>query len=401
MSRENFNELLNMNSSPMTTLCALPAKIWSAVTCHRFCRFGDLSPKQGRVQRPGQVGRLPAFDGDKSPAKSADKSAHSKVVAALPRWVCLRLFLPGAAGLIALAGCAKPPAPDPTILATVGDRVIRVEDVQREIAWRQSARRGVQEPRALLEEMISQESLVQKARAAGLEKDPEFQRACRSLLVSKLKERELTSRVEALQVSAEELRAAYEKEKDRHTQPAKARLALIQIKVDPKLSDARLAELRARIEAARTESLALANGDPGFGKIAVDYSEDQASRYKGGDVGWFDEGQTHYRWPAEAISAGFALKNCGDVSEVIRAANGFYLVKKLDTRAASVTPLAQVEERLRRQLLKEKREQAEKLFFSEARRTAGVQTFPEALGSIPVPSTTVARRTGEEPPSLP
>src|SRR5437867_160744 len=48
-------------------------------------RFGDLSPKQGRVQRPARVGRLPAFDGDKAPAESADKSTHSKV-ATLPRW---------------------------------------------------------------------------------------------------------------------------------------------------------------------------------------------------------------------------------------------------------------------------------------------------------------------------
>src|SRR5216117_3646676 len=46
----------------------------------------DLSPKQGRVQRPGRVGRLPTFDGDKSPAESAYKSAHSKVIAASPRW---------------------------------------------------------------------------------------------------------------------------------------------------------------------------------------------------------------------------------------------------------------------------------------------------------------------------
>src|SRR5213594_2749970 len=56
---------------------ALATRIWSAVTCHRFCRFGDLSPKQGRVQRSGRFGHVPAFDGDKSPAKSADKSAHS------------------------------------------------------------------------------------------------------------------------------------------------------------------------------------------------------------------------------------------------------------------------------------------------------------------------------------
>jgi len=308
----------------------------------------------------------------------------------------------GAAGLLALAGCSKSPAPDPTVLATVGDRVIRVEDVQREIAWRQSAHRGVPEPRALLEEMITQESLVQKARAAGLEKDAEFQRACRSLLVSKFKERELTPRVEALQVSAEELRAAYEKQKDRLTQPGKARLAVVQIKTDPTLSEAQLAELRTRIEAARAESLALSNGETGFGKVAVAYSEDQASRYKGGDVGWFDEGLAHYRWPAEVVAAGFALKKSGDVSEVIHASNGLYLAKKLDTRPASVTPQAQVEERLRRQLMAEKREQTEKGFLNEARRAAGVKTFSEeALASIPVPSKTMARRTTEEPPSLP
>jgi len=52
------------------------------VTCHRFQCFGDLSPKQGRAQRPGESrGTRPlGFDGDKSPAESADKSAHSKAL---------------------------------------------------------------------------------------------------------------------------------------------------------------------------------------------------------------------------------------------------------------------------------------------------------------------------------
>ena len=59
--------------------------LWSAVTCHRFHRFGDLSPKQRRVQRRvGKVGCPLAFDGDKSPAKSAARPAHSKAVGVLP-----------------------------------------------------------------------------------------------------------------------------------------------------------------------------------------------------------------------------------------------------------------------------------------------------------------------------
>ena len=64
---------------------AQAAKTWSAVTCHGFRCFGDSSPKQGRVQWPGRVECLRASDGDNSPAESADKSAHSKVAAAVPR----------------------------------------------------------------------------------------------------------------------------------------------------------------------------------------------------------------------------------------------------------------------------------------------------------------------------
>jgi hypothetical protein len=48
------------------------------MTWHRFDGFGDLSPKHGRVQRPGREDTHINFDGDKSPAESAAKSAHSK-----------------------------------------------------------------------------------------------------------------------------------------------------------------------------------------------------------------------------------------------------------------------------------------------------------------------------------
>ena len=64
-------------------LRAPTANIWSAMTCHRFVRRVDLSARQSRVQRLGEKPTPPlAFDGDNSPTKSADKSAHSKVVAA-------------------------------------------------------------------------------------------------------------------------------------------------------------------------------------------------------------------------------------------------------------------------------------------------------------------------------
>jgi hypothetical protein len=52
------------------------ACIWSAVTCHRFGCFGDPSPKQRRVQRREEMSVVHlALDGDRSPAKSATRSA--------------------------------------------------------------------------------------------------------------------------------------------------------------------------------------------------------------------------------------------------------------------------------------------------------------------------------------
>ena len=54
---------------------------WSAVTCRRFVRMGDLSPKQIPENIRGSPNNKDAslsLDGDKSPAESADKSTHSK-----------------------------------------------------------------------------------------------------------------------------------------------------------------------------------------------------------------------------------------------------------------------------------------------------------------------------------
>ena len=80
------------------------------------------------------------------------------------------------------------------------------------------------------------------------------------------------------------------------------------------MSDAKKAELRARME----EGLKKASETPveggrgaasiGFGAVAVEYSDDQVSRYRGGDIGWLDDGNFSYRWPKEVLAAGYALE---------------------------------------------------------------------------------------------
>jgi hypothetical protein len=293
--------------------------------------------------------------------------------------------------LAALPACSKRPSNE-GVLVRVGTNAITVDDFRREVEWRRTTGRPVPGKQALLDEMIGRELRLQKARAAGLESDPDVRRTFDEVLVSKLEERELTPQIDGLKITPEEVRAAYEKELPHYTRPAKAHLAFICIKADRTMTTNRLADLEARITEARTQALALPPGTFGFGRVAVDYSEDQTSRYRGGDAGWFDEGVfTGYRWPEAAISAGFALKNPGEISEVIKTPAGFYLAMKLDTRPSVVTPLEQVRASLERRLLAAKQEEARDAFARALHAVAPVQTFPEALAALDFPTTTVAK----------
>ena len=311
----------------------------------------------------------------------------------------------GLAAVLALvmlltSGC-QPKATAPNLLAKVGSHEIRVEDFKREMEWRIKNQRPLPDKQSLLEEMISRELLLQKARAAGLEDDPDVRHSYENLLAGKLRERLLTPRIDALKVSTEEVQAVYEKNASQHTRAAKARLALMYIKTDHKMSPERLVEAEKRIEEARQLALALPPGTRALGRVAIDYSEDQASRYKGGDAGWFDQGQTAFRWPAEVVLAGFALKTTGEISQVIKATNGLYLVSKLETRDAVTTPLEQVQASLQRRLLTEKRQQTEVAFRQELRAAAPVQSFPQALSQVEYPPTVIAKSEEPLPPSLP
>ena len=298
-------------------------------------------------------------------------------------------------------GCMKQVAVDLDVLAKVGAREIRTADLTREIEWRQKNRRPIPEAKALLDEMIAQELLLQRSQTAKLDQDPEVQRAIRNLLVNRFKARELNPKLEAAAPTADEIQKLYEQQIEQFTRPGKVRLSIVHLKKDASMTEARLAEQRARANEARQAALALPDGSHGFGRVAQEFSDDQSSRYKGGDIGWFDQGASGYRWPAVVVAAGFALKDAAAISEVIETENGFYLVKQTDSRPPVATPLAQVEESLRRRLAAEKRQQVEHAFMRDQRAAIPVITHPAALAALPLPATMVAKRADSAPPALP
>ncbi|MGZ4974212.1 MAG: peptidylprolyl isomerase, partial [Limisphaerales bacterium] len=168
-----------------------------------------------------------------------------------------------------------------------------------------------------------------------------------------------------------------------------------------KMNAEQKAAVEVRMAGAEKAAKALADFAHGFGAVAMDFSEDQASRYRGGDVGWFEEADPLFRWPKEVVQAGMGLQQIGQISPVIRAGNGLFLVMKTDFRDKTVTPLAHVSASIQRRLLAEKKKQIEESFAKQLRLTTPVQTDVIALSQIEYPTTTVAQVEEKLPPALP
>jgi peptidyl-prolyl cis-trans isomerase C len=324
----------------------------------------------------------------------------------------IRLLIPvifAAAAL--LSGCEKKPAAAATgspVVARAGDEVITVADVEKEVQRRLAKGVNVPEKSALIQEMLERLAAVASARQANLHADPETKHEMENVLIAKLRAQELETKLAALSVSEEEIRAAYEAGSGQLHRPAKVRLAMLQMQGGVNMSDAKRAELRARMEealqkAAETPAEGGRGGAAnGFGQVAVQYSDDQVSRYRGGDIGWLDEGVFSYHWPKEVLAAGYALEK-GQRSDIIESAGNLYVVMKTDRRDGSTTPFAEAQNSLRRDLLAKKRAEIEAAFLAGNRSRTGAEVREEVLSTLNLPA--VPARPGAVadnlPPALP
>ncbi len=131
-----------------------------------------------------------------------------------------------------------------------------------------------------------------------------------------------------------------------------------------------------------------------FARLAQVYSEDPASKKDGGDLGYVQRGKLI----PEVERAAFALKP-GEVSDIVVSPYGLHLIKVEAYRAAKVTPLEEVKEKIRDTLTEEKswklaRRKAEEALW-ELKDKGSFPKPGSAVGGIPVAETGYFSR--EEP----
>lgn len=274
------------------------------------------------------------------------------------------LFMAGGLlfGLSGLAGAAETAVvaarSDSAALAVVGGKSITVEKFKAEMV-RQRGEFDAERKEELLNSIVRSELLFAAARTAGYESDPEVIAAVKQAMIGKYLRDNLDPKLGQLQATDQEAEAYYQSHQEEFGRSAMIHSAMIKIALSPKFSAEKKAELLKRAESARAEALALEKGVPGFGSVAVKYSEDQGSRYRGGDLGWLQVGTTDGRFDKKVNDALAALKTAGQISPVITAADGYYIVKLIESKGATVKPFAQVKDGVKYQVVQDKKKKIE------------------------------------------
>lgn len=134
------------------------------------------------------------------------------------------------------------------------------------------------------------------------------------------------------QVSNADLRAYYNSHIDQYKVENRAHVEHILFKTIGK-TDAEIAEIRQKAE----DVLKKAKSGANFEDLAKKYSEDDATKAKGGDLGWIVEKQT----VPEFEQAAFSVPK-GSVSDLVKTQYGFHIIKVLDRETAHTKPFEEV-----------------------------------------------------------
>jgi peptidyl-prolyl cis-trans isomerase D len=145
------------------------------------------------------------------------------------------------------------------------------------------------------------------------------------------------------QVSDDALRAYYNANISQYKVENRVHVEHILLKTVGK-TDAEIAEIHKKAEDVLNQAKHGAN----FEDLAKKYSEDDATKVKGGDLGWIVEGQT----VPEFQQAAFSLPK-GAISDLVKTQYGFHIIKVLDHENAHTKSFEEVRDSILQPMLDE------------------------------------------------
>jgi parvulin-like peptidyl-prolyl isomerase len=298
---------------------------------------------------------------------------------------------------LSAVSCRKPDAPNTVdmgnAVAVVAGEKISTERLRDEVARQHrhnTSNLTSAEKLAVLETLIQADALYAKAKASGFDRTPEMESRIKNLIVARYKE--ATFPTSGSIVTEQEIEQYYAANKSRYATLSALRGAVILMEMPENATPEKRLEFHVRAEAVLAEAKA-ADTPQEFADVVRRHSEDQASRYRGGDIGWLTSATKES--DAKLFEALSAVEAPGLFTPIIKTSRGLIVAKLLERREADFKPLSQVKESIQYQLTRLKAQQAELDFQASVKQGLDIQINQALLESITLPP----EKT--EPPKLP
>lgn len=310
-----------------------------------------------------------------------------------------------AAGALSLMGCnedaLKPQAKDAgegvsglspeqaaMVLAKVGDKTITLGDfaqtLERMDQFDRLRYQTKERRRELLNELIDAELLAIEAKKRGLDRRPEAEDAVRQILRDALLSTLRTKMVAPMEIPAAEVRAYYDKNQDRFSEPERRRVAVIVL------------GSKADAEKVHKAALKIKNATE-WGDLFYKHSltapktrPANAPLELAGDLGIVgspdDPKGKNPQVPEPVRAAVFQVENVGSVgAEIVAHENRFYVLRMNGKTAAHHRSLAEADRTIRIALFQERAQQMERELEEELRKKFSVVIDEQALSKVKLP----------------
>lgn len=239
------------------------------------------------------------------------------------------------------------PTEGASVLLKVGSVLITEADLDYHLREKHAGRTDAETRKKALEELGRRASFTQAALDEGLEADPMTRAEIARILSSRLKETMLTPKLKEVataKIPESRLREIYQADSARYQSNEKRQLAVLWL--NPGANPERVAQYQEKMKQARewfsNNDDLKKHPDQGFSVLGVDYSEHAASRFKGGVVGWMESAGGMDSFSKAVAEIGFALKEAGEVSEVVTRPEGVFLVRCMTLKPAFLRPFESV-----------------------------------------------------------
>ncbi len=269
------------------------------------------------------------------------------------------LLLGAVIGIFALSGCGQSSQESPVLAIVNGESITLGEFDFRWSNLSESSKRryqGEDGKRKFLDELISQELLMQEARKLGLEYSPEIRRRIQrfkeDLLLKEVMQEAVRTKVE---ISEQELESHYRKHGAVLPAPDRIDVSII---------------VSNNVYASKDIKRMLNEGI-NFGNLAKLYSTDTRTKKKGGELGLYKKGMVP-SLPAE-VEAFIEKARSGWTSDPIKTDAGYYLVRINSRKPGDTKSILLARERLKQEMYAQKRQQQIQNFLNQIKTTASIR----------------------------